>query len=90
MATKLRIEFDSKAFREILMSQKVADVLKDTGQRIASTATASIPYEGSNGYYCNVTRGGYGGGRMVAFVGGLDFLADLAEANQKVLTKAVG
>lgn len=96
MATKIRLEFIGKGFREILMSQNCADVCAEAGQGIATRATAAIPYEGALGYEYQPAVLGYGGGRAGGYVaakrdpdGNLDFLTLLAEANQKTLTKAV-
>lgn len=89
MATKIRLEFKSEGFREILMSENMAQVCDTAGTRIAERATTMIPYEGSEGYSYGRARLNYGGGRMGGYVSCDDFLARLAEANQKVLTKAV-
>ena len=96
MAKKIRFEWISEGFREILLSDKMGDVCAEAGQQIASRATAAIPYEGSLGFEYQPTTLGYGGGRRGGYVapvrdekGKVDYLAVLAEANQKVLTKAV-
>lgn len=96
MATKIRFEWISEGFREILLSDKMGDVCAEAGQQIASRATAAIPYVGSAGYEYQPATLAYGGGRSGGYVapardenGEVDYLAVLAEANQKVLTKAV-
>lgn len=96
MAKKIRFEWISDGFREILLSDKMGDVCAEAGQQIAARATAAIPYVGSAGYEYQPTTLGYGGGRRGGYVapardekGDTDYLAVLAESTDKVLTKAV-
>lgn len=96
MATKIRFEWISAGFREILLSDNMGSVCDEAGKQIAERATAAIPYTGSAGYAYESATLNYGGGRRGGYVapaidekGNVDFLAMLAEANQKVLTKAV-
>ena len=89
MGVKVRFEFISSGFRKILKSEGVAVVVDEAGEKIANRATTMIPYEGSEGYKFPRAWLGYGGGRVGGYVAPEDYLARLAEANQKVLSKAV-
>lgn len=96
MPAKMRLEFISEGFREILQSDGTAQVVNQVGQRIADNATGSIPYSGSAGYIYRPAYLTYGGGRVGGYVnpyideaGNADYLAMLAEARHKTLTKAV-
>jgi hypothetical protein len=89
MAVKMRLEFNSAGFREILCSQNCADIVDKAGERIADEASAAVPYLNSEGYNYHPARLSYGGGRAGGYIHGADYLAHKAEAQYKTLTKAV-
>lgn len=81
MGTKVRIEFLSGGFREVLNSPKVEAELLRRAQRIANAA--------GPGFEASVYRGGFGGGRHVASVRSTDRESRLAEAEDKALSRAI-
>lgn len=85
---KIRIEFISEGFREILCSEGVRAEVESVGAGIQARANASLEEE-SEGYYLRTANTG-GGGRWAAFVGASDHAALVAESENQVLTKAVG
>ena len=82
------IQFMSTGFRDILFSGGVKDQVQSIAGRIQQEANAGVG-EDSEGFSSNVIAGGYGGGRWVGFVTAIDSSAAKAEAENKVLTKAV-
>lgn len=74
MATKIRFEFLTAGFRELLMSDAVADEVMTAARKIAVRATADAitdPRTHSAAALYEAKgprRGGYGGGRMIAYV----------------------
>lgn len=73
----VQIEFISAGFKAILESDGVKELVEDQAKAIADRA---------NG---NNDRGGYGGGRWVAFVSTTDKSSMLAESEDKALTRAI-
>lgn len=88
MSVKVRMEFNSAGFKEVLESDGVRAAVDEIGQEIASRANANISGE-SDGFEVRTQIGGYGGGRWVSFVTASDFEASKEEAEDKVLTRAV-
>lgn len=82
MATKVKMEFISDGFRQILESQGVADVCEQAGQSIAAKA--------GDGFEYFPAHLNYGGGRTGGFVNATTYEAMLSEAIDKSLTRAVG
>ena len=76
-----RITFISKGFRDVLFSDGVKDIVTECAERIQKKAGADFEAE--------TWRGGYGGGRWVATVRATNSEGMRAEAEQKVLSKAV-
>lgn len=81
MATKVRLEMDSAAFRAILSSSEVAGMLRGKAEAIANAA--------GPGHEVTVIQGGYGGGRAIAFVTTDTFEAMLSEATDRTLSSAL-
>lgn len=84
MAKKVRIEFISDGFREILSSAGTASVVDESAQRIAANASASGGTFVASGF-----MGGYGGGRYIGIVAADDYEAMYNEAVDKTLSTAV-
>lgn len=85
---QIRLEFISAGFKAILTSPGVKDLVTQTGARIQSEANAGVEGE-SEGFSSNTWLGAYGGGRWVNSVTSSDRIAAEAEAEDKVLSKAV-
>lgn len=81
MGKKVRIEFLSQGFREVLLSPEVANELRARAERIADAA--------GEGFEAEVFTGSFGGGRHVATVRSDTFTAARAEAEDKALTRAI-
>jgi hypothetical protein len=81
MAKKIRIELVSAGFREILCSQEVADLCRDTGEKIAARAGAGFKYD--------PMMLNYGGGRQGGFVVADTYEAQLSQATDKVMEAAL-
>jgi hypothetical protein len=63
---RVTLELDSEGFRELLTSQEVADLVEESAKQVAAAAEAvSIP--GSVFVVKGPKRGGYGGGRVIAY-----------------------
>lgn len=80
MTKKMRIEFVSAGFRQVLDSSGVRYLVYGAGDKMARLA--------GDGFVCNHGQGSFGGGRPVAWVGGADSDAWEREATDKVLTRA--
>ena len=85
---QIRLEFISAGFKAILTSPGVRDLVTQTGAKIQADANAGIEGE-SEGFSSNTWLGAYGGGRWVNSVTSADRAAAEAEAEDKVLSKAV-
>lgn len=83
---EIRLKFDSAGFRALLLSDGVKDLVTDKTTEIAQRANANA---GGDGFGTSIEVGGYGGGRWVGFVHSTDAEAYKAEAEDKVLTRAV-
>lgn len=81
MATKLRIEWLSDGFKEILTSAGTQSLVSNAAQRIADRC--------GEGYTAKTFMGGFGGGRHVGVVHASTHAARLDEAENKTLEKAV-
>lgn len=84
MATKVRIEFNSEGFRELLQSDGIRKLISDNAKAIQQRAGGD-----EAGYSEHEYLGGYGGGRWVATVDTATEEAKRDEAENKTLTKAV-
>lgn len=82
MAKKIEIEFISRGFRDILMSNSMESLVRSAASEIADRA--------GDGFEASTFRGNYGGGRWVGAVTATTYEAMLAEAEEDSLTKAVG
>lgn len=83
-----KLQFISKGFRSILTSAGTKDVVTKTAESIRSKANGNIEEE-SEGFSANTWMGGYGGGRWVASVTTTDRASQVAESENKALSKAV-
>lgn len=74
MAKRVQIEFLSEGFHELLMSDEVAEQVADAAKRIADRATAEAgavskaKKERPQFVVKGPKAGGYGGGRVIAYV----------------------
>ena len=83
----VKIEFNSKGFKDILFSPGTKEMLTNLSDDIRDRANGSLP--DGEGFASNVEAGGYGGGRYVAFVRTDNNAAALEESENMTLTKAV-
>ena len=82
MATKVRIELDHDGIRDLLKSQPIAAECERAAEKIAARA--------GDGFEVLPAREmGFGGGRVGYAVHAATYDAMLAEAEDKVLSKAV-
>lgn len=83
MAKRLRIEFHSEAFQEVLQSSGVRSRISQMADAVAAQA--------GDGFGATVIDGSYGGSpRPVGIVSADTYAAKRAEATGKVLTAALG
>lgn len=82
MATKIRIELNHDGIRQLLMSQPIAAECEKAAERIAANA-------GDGFEVLPLRQMGFGGGRIGYAVHAESYEAKLAEAENKVLSKAV-
>lgn len=82
MATKVRIELNYEGIRELLTSQPIADECERAANAIASRA-------GDGFVVLPMRQMDFGGGRVGFAVHADSYAAKLAEATDKVLSKAV-
>lgn len=82
MAAKVRIELNSDGIRELLMSQPIADECEKAARDIAERA-------GEGFEVLPAKQMGFGGGRVGYAVYTATYEARVAEAEDKVLSKAV-
>lgn len=73
MAQKIQIEFLSQGFHELLMSDEIAEQVGAAAEKIASRATSeatanSRAKESPEFVVKGPKAGGYGGGRVIAYV----------------------
>lgn len=88
MASQMRIKFNSKGFKEILCGDGVHELVTNAAQEIQSRANANNT-RGGEGFSCETRIGNYGGGRWIAFVSTTDRKSQIAEAEDKALSRAV-
>ena len=90
-----RIVFNSEGFRQILTSEGCRAVVQSATDAIRVRAVdnydAVTPdnVDASEGIRSNTQIGGYGGGRWIGFVSTADSYAAAAEAEDKILTRAI-
>lgn len=90
-----RIVFNSEGFRQILTSEGCRDVVQSATDAIRDKAVENYDavtldnVDASEGIRANVQIGGYGGGRYIGFVSTADKYAAAAEAEDKILSRAV-
>ena len=92
MATQIRLQFISEGFKEILTGAGVQSAVSEATQAIQARANANAAGEldeDSDGYSARTWLGGYGGGRWVGSVSTTDHSTMVAEAENKVLSRAV-
>ena len=82
MATKVRIELNHDGIRELLTSAPIASECEKAAEGIAARA-------GDGFEVLPMRKMSYGGGRIGYAVSAETYEAKLAEATDKVLTKAV-
>lgn len=82
MSTKVRIELDSNGIRELLISQPIANECEKAAEKIKGVA-------GEGFEVLPARQMGFGGGRVGYSVHAESYAAKQAEAEDKVLSKAV-
>lgn len=82
MSTKIRVEFLSDGFQQVLNQPGVKDLLDREARGIASRA--------GDGFKASSGHGNYGGSpRPIAVVGSSDYEGRRAEAEDQALSKAL-
>lgn len=81
----VRIEFNDAGFRELLNSPEVEQLVLSKAQDIADRASAECP-ESDEGFRAHSVKAGT---RWIAFAGTTDDATVAAEAENKVLSRAV-
>lgn len=81
----VRIEFNDAGFRELLNSPEVEQLVLSKAQDIAERASAECP-ESAEGFRAHSVKAGT---RWIAFAGTTDNATVVAEAENKVLSRAV-
>lgn len=92
MAKQIRLEFLSDGFKEILTGAGVQNLVSEATQKIQAQANANAAGEldeDSEGFSAKTWLGGFGGGRWVGSVSTTDHSTMVAEAENKVLSRAV-
>lgn len=84
MATKLKIEFNTEGFSELLQSAEVKQLVEENAQEIANRAGGS-----EAGFEPSVYMSTFGGGRWKGSVWASTPDAMIDEAANKTLSKAV-
>ena len=101
--SNMRLVFNSEGFRQILTSEGCHQLIQTTTDQIRDKAVANYAAVGSDslaralnpnadpsdGIRSSTQIGGYGGGRWLGFVSTADAYATAAEAEDKILTRAV-
>ena len=80
--TEIVLEFNSDGFRSILLGGGVKSLVESVTENIRANA--------GDGFESSVFVGGYGGGRWVGSVGTTDYESMRAEAEDKILERAIG
>ena len=92
---QMRLVFNSKGFRQILLSEGCHELVQQTTDRIRDNAVANYAavspngVDANEGIKSNVQVGGYGGGRWIGFVSTADQYASAAESEDTILTRAI-
>ena len=81
MPKKIRMEFISAGFRDILLTENVRQMVKGEADRIANAA--------GDGYKSETMYGNFGGGRIVGFAVADTYEAMLDEAENHTLEEWV-
>lgn len=84
MAKKVRIEFNTDGFRQLLQSDDVKGLVEENTNAILERAGGE-----DSGFSASVWEAGFGGGRWAGTVRTASYDAARAEATDKTLTKAV-
>lgn len=91
----MRLVFNSDGFRQILTSDGCRDLIQTQTDAIREKAVANYAavaprgVDASEGIKASTQIGGYGGGRWLGFVSTTDSYAAAAEAEDKIITRAV-
>ena len=88
MASETRLAFNSDGFRELLLSEGVKELVSTAAEEIQNKADANNT-RGGEGFRSTVQVGGYGGGRWIGFVSTTDKASEIAESEDKALTRAI-
>lgn len=88
MASETRLVFNSDGFRELLLSEGVKDLVSTAAEEIQNKADANNT-RGGEGFRSTVQVGDYGGGRWIGFVSTTDKASEIAESEDKALTRAI-
>lgn len=92
---RVRLEFISSGFRDLLMSDEVSEVVMDAAGDVAKTASAMSTANRKRGHgdaeyvVKGPRKGGYGGGRIIAYVATNNLLAYYDNVRNATLEKAV-
>ena len=88
MAQKMRIKFISQGFKDILCSEGVRSFVEEHTNTIQGRANGNNS-RGGEGFKAKVWMGGFGGGRWVGSVMTTDRRSEIAEAEDKALSRAL-
>ncbi len=89
MAVKLdRMQWNSDGFKEVLESEEVRNLIESEARKFQSKANANNSRD-SEGYEVITEKSTYGGGRWVSRVKSIDREADIAESEDKALSRAL-
>ncbi len=78
---KVKIKWNSAAFKQILSSSGMRNIVQGRADAIARAA--------GEGFEADSMQGGYGGGRVIGFARSTTYQARRAEAKNKALSKAM-
>lgn len=78
--SKIKIEFIDKGFKEVMFSSGTYHMIKDQAQAISDRAGEGFGYDVVKGYH---------GSRWIAFVHAETLEAELAETENKILSRSV-
>lgn len=85
---RVSIELDSSGFRELLLSDAVADLVEQKAEQVASAAERNSSI-GARFVVKGPRQGGYGGGRMIAYVAADNGAALRSATDKNSLERAV-
>lgn len=88
MGKQIKIKFISQGFKEILCSEGVKNLVTSATSDIQGKANANNT-RGGEGFDAHVWMGSFGGGRWVGSVSTTDRKSQIAEAEDKALSRAV-